>query len=332
MRFAPTDDQLALRDGVADLLGATCTPMAVRSAWESESGRLTDVWEQLTEMGVLALEIPEELGGLGFGPMEAGLILAEAGRVALSEPVVDTVAVSAPLLARAATTSDGAAEYCQRLIGGATVGVALADTPFVSHAATADALLAERDKRLYLVTDFEVSPTVAVDRSRRLAAVDWDTGSAISIGDADAVGEARDRGAVASASVLCGLAETMIAMAVGYAGERKQFGVPIGTFQAVKHHLSNAELAVSFARPLVRRAEYSLAVGAPEASLHASMAKVAAAEAAHKVGQITLQVHGAIAYTVEYDHQLFLKRVWGVATDYGDAGFHTERVAAAVLD
>ena len=116
------------------------------------------------------------------------------------------------------------------------------------------------------------------------------------------------------------------------AAERKQFGVAIGTFQAIKHHLANAELAVSFARPVVRRAAYSLAMGDPDAALHISMAKAAASDAAHRIGQLTLQCHGAIAYTVEYDHQLYLKKAWALAARYGDAGYHREQVAKRILD
>jgi alkylation response protein AidB-like acyl-CoA dehydrogenase len=86
--------------------------------------------------------------------------------------------------------------------------------------------------------------------------------------------------------------------------------VPIGSFQAVKHHLADARLGLEFAAPAVHRAAWSIATGAPTARQDVSMAKALASDAAHLVGRKALQVHGGIGYTVEYDLHLFLKRAW----------------------
>jgi alkylation response protein AidB-like acyl-CoA dehydrogenase len=99
----------------------------------------------------------------------------------------------------------------------------------------------------------------------------------------------------------------------------------------VKHHLANALLALEFAKPLVWRAAYSQSVGDGRASLHASMAKAQASDAAEAVGAAALQCHGAIGYTVECDLHLFLKRTWALARRAGDAAHHRRRVAAAIL-
>jgi alkylation response protein AidB-like acyl-CoA dehydrogenase len=123
----------------------------------------------------------------------------------------------------------------------------------------------------------------------------------------------------------------MLDLTVGYVSERRQFGVPVGSFQAVKHQLADAALAVSFVRPLVMQAAYSLARGAAEAPVHVSMAKARASEAARGAAAASLQCHGAIGYTVEYDLHLFMKRAWALAYRYGDPEFHRRRVRAALL-
>jgi alkylation response protein AidB-like acyl-CoA dehydrogenase len=123
----------------------------------------------------------------------------------------------------------------------------------------------------------------------------------------------------------------MIDQTVAYVSERKQFGVPIGSFQAVKHHLADALLAVAFAEPLVWRAAYSMAEADPEASVHVSMAKASASDAAQKVTDVALQCHGAIGYTVECDLHLFMKRAWSLIRRSGDARLHRRRVSRHLL-
>ena len=140
-----------------------------------------------------------------------------------------------------------------------------------------------------------------------------------------------DFAALGAAAELVGLSRRMLEMTILYATERKQFGVQIGSFQAVKHHLTNASLAVEFAEPLVLRAANSLALGNPQASLHVSMAKAKASAAAKGAAAASLQVHGAIGYTVEYDLHLYMKRSWALAGEFGDVEFHRRRVSAELL-
>jgi alkylation response protein AidB-like acyl-CoA dehydrogenase len=123
----------------------------------------------------------------------------------------------------------------------------------------------------------------------------------------------------------------MLEMTVDYVKDREQFGVPIGSFQAVKHHLTNASLAVEFAQPLVLRAANSLALGDPESAAHVSMAKAKASEAAKGAAAAALQVHGAIGYTVECDLHLYMKRAWALAVRYGDAEFHRRRIRSTLI-
>ena len=139
-----------------------------------------------------------------------------------------------------------------------------------------------------------------------------------------------DRGALGAAAQLMGLGRRMMALALDYAKVREQFGRPIGSYQAVQHHLANAAVAAAFAEPLVLRAAHSLATGHPDTSVHVSMAHLRAAAAVEKAGRVSLQVFGAIGYTTEHDLHLYLKRAWSLSRAWGDEEFHRSRVAAGL--
>lgn len=148
--------------------------------------------------------------------------------------------------------------------------------------------------------------------------------------DVDADDLAFERAALGTAAQLLGLGRRMLDMTVAYVTERHQFGVPIGSFQAVKHHLADARLALEFAAPAVWRAAWSLSQGTETAPRDVSMAKAMAADAAHLVGRKALQCHGGIGYTVEYDLHLFLKRTWALEQLWGTTAWHRHRVASAI--
>lgn len=291
MRFAFTDDHLALRDAVRDLLARECPPEVVRSAWplpdadgqgpgagaRSDTTRLDTLWTHLAEMGVLGLLVPEADGGLGFDEVAAALVLAETGYAAVPHPVVEAVCVVAPGLGDPAPARDAVA-WGPDAVDGSTVDGAL---------------------------DFSGS-AVAADEP------------------------AFERAALGTAAQLIGLSRRMLDLTVAYVIDRRQFGVPIGSFQAVKHHLADARLQIEFAAPAVWRAAWSLANESPTAVRDVSMAKAMASDAAHVVGRAALQCHGGIGYTVEYDLHLFLKRAWALEVLWGDAAWHRDRVADAL--
>jgi alkylation response protein AidB-like acyl-CoA dehydrogenase len=113
----------------------------------------------------------------------------------------------------------------------------------------------------------------------------------------------------------------MLDLTVEYVKQRRQFGVPVGSFQAVKHQLADCLKELAFARPTVWRAACTLE------PVDVSMAKAMASDAASFVGRRALQCHGAIGYTVEYELAAFLKQTWVLARAYGDASWHRERIA-----
>ena len=336
MRFAFTDDQLLFRDTVRDLLDKECQPEHVRFAWVDGDGRLPQLWQSLGEMGVLGVQAPDAHGGLGLSELDLVLLLEETGRAGLPDPIVETAAVAVPLLAEVAPPELQAA-WLPGLVGGGSLVTTQLGGPLVACADTADLVLAVRAEQVVAVprAALRLERQRSVDGSRRLFRVDWQDDDAVVLAAgsvaADSRDRAHDRGAVATAAQLLGLGARMLDMTVDYVQERRQFGVPIGSFQAVKHHLADAMLQLEFARPVVYAAAWALATGDPDASRAASHAKAAASDAARFVGRQALQCHGAIGYTVEYDLHLYLKRAWALSATWGDAAFHRRRVAEFVL-
>ncbi len=198
----------------------------------------------------------------------------------------------------------------------------------------ADRLLLQRGVEWHLLAVDEVEATEqrSVDRSRRLATIVWEpSATSLVTDDPAAGGRAFDRAVLGVSAQLIGLADHMLTETVAYVQEREQFGRPIGSYQALKHKLADVLLATDFARPMVARAGYSLAHGDPASGVHVSMAKAYASEAGRLAAGHALQCHGAIAYTVEYDLHMWMKRAWALAAQWGDAGWHRSRVGAAIL-
>jgi hypothetical protein len=244
------------------------------------------------------------------------LLAEETGYAALPHPFVETVCVAAPLLARADLVD-----------GSLTATVQPAPGEPVPWSG-ADLLLRIDEGGLRLHDARESEPVESIDGARGLTRVAPGGGEVV--GDAAAARLAFDRGALGTAAQLVGLGRRMLDLPVGYAVERKQFGVPIGSFQAVKHHLADAALGLTFAAPAVQRAAWSLATGAPTAGRDVSMAKAMASDAARVTGRAALQCHGAIGYTVEYDLHLFFERAEALARAWGTAAWHRDRVGRAL--
>jgi alkylation response protein AidB-like acyl-CoA dehydrogenase len=334
MRFGFSEDQLAFRDAVRDLLTKAAGPETLRAVWDGPLGYDPGLWSQLAEMGVLGLLAPESAGGLGLTEVDLVLILEEIGRAAVPGPLVEHAAVAIPALAGA--HDDTSAAECGKWIAAAASGdivvtAGASGASAVTYAAGADLVLVPHDGVVCVVRRDDITvegEPCSVDRSRRFAAVTFDCATPLPGVDLQ-VFEAR--GATATAAVLCGLAAHLIEATAAYVKERHQFGVPIGSFQAVKHHLANALIALEHARPAVYCAAWSIATGQPTLSRDASFAKAYANEAAATAARVALQCHGAIGYTFEHDLHLWLKRVWSLQQAWGDTAHHRAQVATAIL-
>lgn len=351
MRFAFTDDQLAFRDAVQDLLAKECPPEVVRAAWpdgtddhgarkgegsRADASRVARVWGALAEMGVLGIGVSEERGGLGMGELDWVLLAEETGYAALPHPFVETACVVAPLL-----DADGDPDsVLDGLIDGSSQAAALPLLGSLVPWGDAVSYLVAIDERADqgwtacrvdggLAGGPDGSGPVlldAIDAGRHLVQLGaWSTGRAV--GTPVDAARAFDRGALGTAAQLVGVSRRLLDLTVGYVAERRQFGVPIGSQQAVKHQLADAAMQVRFAAPAVYGAAWSLATGDPQAARSVSTAKALASDAARRAVRVSLQCHGAIGYTVEYDLHLYLKRAEALARAWGDAAWHRRRVA-----
>jgi hypothetical protein len=190
-------------------------------------------------------------------------------------------------------------------------------------------LRAGSEVRLYERGEVDATPAPAIDGSRQLARLRERPAGGTTLAAGPAAEAAWQRGVLGTASVLVGLADRMLSMTVEYVRNRRQFGVPVGSFQAVKHRLADAYVAVEFARPAVLAAGWAQAAGVADAAEQTSVAKVLASDAASLVTKAAIQCHGAIGYTTEYELHLFAKRAWALAASWGSAGWHRRRLAAA---
>jgi alkylation response protein AidB-like acyl-CoA dehydrogenase len=313
--FSP--EQLAVRDLARELFEKESPPSRLRELWGGGERDRT-VWKALGQAGLLEIDDPVDLV----------LVLEEAGRAALPEPVVETLAIAAPVL----RSSEAGEDWLPRIAAGdAIVAVQLGGAPFAVDAGDADLLLLERDGELHAVPrdGFTATAVRSDDGARRLFTVEARTDASTRIDASPA--EAMDRGAAAVAAVLNGIASKMLDMTLSYVKEREQFGRPVGTFQAVKHKLASAYVRIESARAAAWYAAFAIGSGQPDRSLAASTAKVVAAESEAIANAEALQCHAGIGFTWEHDLHLWMKRGKALEASFGTAAEHRARVAEHVL-
>jgi alkylation response protein AidB-like acyl-CoA dehydrogenase len=322
VHFGFSDEQLAFRDAVRALLDDACPPSAVRAAWApSHHGYDPKLWDSLGEMGVLGMLAPASAGGLGMDEVDLVLCLEETGRAALPGPIVEHAAIAVPLLASAGSGLAGPA------VAGNIAVTFSHRSSRVGWGAAADAVLIAAGGGVQVVRSAETAPLDSVDGSRRDVELTAFDGEALP-GDSAL---AFDRAVLGAAAQECGLAARMIELTVAYTSERRQFGVAIGSYQSLKHHLANALLLLEHARPAVYRAAWTVANGQSTRARDVSMAKVLADRAGSVASRAALQCHGAIGYTWEHDLHLWMKRVWALERVWGTTASHRARVADAVV-
>jgi alkylation response protein AidB-like acyl-CoA dehydrogenase len=332
-----------------DMLGAAGGPEAARRWADGDRAPGLALWRRLAELGVTALAVPEKWGGLGASPADLVAACAELGHHAVPGPVAESLA-AVPALLGALDDADrrgewlaapGGADLRADWLAGLAAGdliATLAVPPQLPFAADAEAaglvLLAKGDVIQVAGTGTRHR---SVDAARSLSAV---TGHGIvARGAGAAVARALDMGALACSAQLLGAGRALLEAGVRHASVRTQFGRPVGAFQAVKHKLADAAIALEFARPLLDAAAAALGDGsATPAGLRqqariardVSAAKVACADAASLAARAALQVHGAIGYTAEHDLSLWLTKVRALAAAWGSQAEHRERVMAAL--
>jgi len=326
MNFALTEEQQLLRDTARALLAKEC-PTSLLRAHMDDPAAVDPLWAHL-----------RDFAALGVGPCtDLAIFCEETGYVAVPGPFFATTALFAPLLA--------ALDHplLDTVLGGSATGtVALAGTSgdwllnsdrvktFVPEADRVDWIaVVDRGPEVRLVTRDAVALRAVgtLDSTRRVFEVEV-TGS----GEHHAVGESAidglvERATVALAAEMVGTARRLFDMTLAYAKERYQFGVPIGSFQAVQHKLADMSLAVERAQSAVQYAAMTL--DAHDADRHRAVhvAKAAAGAAATRAAKDGIQIHGGIGYTWEHDLHLFIRRAYGAEYWMGNSAWHHDRLA-----
>ncbi|WP_118082718.1 acyl-CoA dehydrogenase family protein [Streptomyces sp. CC0208] len=321
MRFLLDAEQREFAASLNSMLTAADTPSVVRdwSRGDHDSGRA--LWGRIAGAGVFALAVPEAYEGLGPRPVELAVAFVELGRHAVPGPLVETV-TAATLLTALDDTGPA-----KRLLPALASGEAVATVTTGSYALDADVAevrLAISDAGEWgLVTQFpaplkDLRPHSAppahpsLDPARRLFPLPTGgqplaTGPQVAAATARALTTAR----LTTAAQALGVGLALLDRTVSYVRQRTQFGVPIGSFQAVKHQLADVKIALEFARPLVLGAALTMT------REDVAAAKVTACEAAYRAARTALQLHGAIGYTAEYDLSLWLTKARALRTAWG---------------
>jgi len=327
MNFDFSDDQQAIKRTANELLADRFGLERVREL--AESGEYDhDTWKELCELGWPGIFIGEEHGGQGLGAVELIILMEELGYSLAPLPFLSNAA--AGLVLQHAGSDEQRERWLPGIASGearGTVGVVRnGEAPLVPDADSADliVLVESGDSAIAVeAADAEVEPLETIDATRRFAGVRTDGGEPLG-------GEPRpamDRLATAVAAELVGVTQRAMEMAVDYARERKQFGRPIGSYQAVSHACAQMLLETESARSTVYWAAWCADAEPESLALASSMAKAYASDAGWRVTASSLQVHGGIGFTWEHDLHFFLKRAKADGQLYGSARDHRERVA-----
>jgi alkylation response protein AidB-like acyl-CoA dehydrogenase len=334
MDFGLNDDQREIQRTARDLLNSRANPERVRE--HAEAGRTDDgLWQELAELGWPGIAVAEEHGGQGLGPVELAILCEELGRSVAPVPFLPTV-LAATLIEHA-----GSAGQRERWLPGLASGEltgAVGDSRdgvagLVPGGADAAVFVLVEDgaARVLARDDAEVTPVAAIDPTRPAArvaagparAADGAAGEPLP-GDVQA---AIDRALSAVAAELVGVSGRALEMTVAYVKERRQFGTPVGAYQAVSHRCAQMLLYTETARSAVSYAAWAADADPQRLPEAAAMAKAAASDAGRDVTAAAIQLHGGIGFTWEADVHWLYKRAQIDAALLGGARRHRARLA-----
>jgi acyl-CoA dehydrogenase len=326
------------------------------------------LWAGMAELGWTAILVPEQHGGLGYGFTGLGLVLEESGRTLTPSPLLGTALTAVAAFNLAGTPEQCAAVLPGIAAGERIVSLACDESTHHQPARLTSRAEARAggyvlNGRKTAVIDGQAADTFLVSaRSsaglallvvparaagvtvERYPVLDTHAAATVSFDGvelpADALLGAEQRGAellervldsarIGAAAELLGLAQEAFERTVGYLKERKQFGVPIGSFQALQHRAARLHAEIEMCKSVVLKALQSLDEGADEAACAelASLAKAKVSTSAHLAATEAIQMHGGIGMTDDFDIGFFLKRCRILETLYGDRYFHLDRYA-----
>jgi alkylation response protein AidB-like acyl-CoA dehydrogenase len=331
MDLALTAEQQQLVDTFAGLYAKQASSERVRAA--EPLGFDRPLWDTLQEMGVVAMAVDEAAGGWGASPLDLTLIAEQQGRFVAPAPVIETQ-VAARLLARL-DSPEAARSLAAALAGERMVTVALhparnGTAGLVPAAALADDAVVLDGDRLLLVPLDGARTSVENLGSAPLADVVLDSAAPVlASGPAatEAFDAALDDFLCLTAAALVGIGARALEIGVEYVKERKAWGVPIGSFQAVAHRLADSATAIDGARLLAYEAAWAMTDQPERAAELAAMAFAFAYESARDATYRSLHYHGGYGFMMEYDVQLYYRRARAWANVFAEPRLVYRRVA-----
>jgi len=334
MDFSLTEDQSLLLSTCERWVRERCTIEIRRAQAKGDTGATPAAWRELADLGLSALLVPESNGGLGRPLIDAVLVAQTLGRGWLLEPLIDSAIAAPSLLARVAASSerDGLLER----IAGGTVVVPLRDArvdgarvhAWAPHASYAEAVLVLVDDKLYAVEsnaltrrayrqiDGSAAAEVTFERAKAkvlaqgTTAIDaWQAGT-----DAARIGRIAEG---------IGLAKTVLDLTAEYLRTRKQFGQPIGRFQALAHRMADLLVLYEQSQSLMLAAAMKMDARTLDG------AQVLAHRALRTIAQQAIQLHGGIGTTQEYALSNYVKRMFAIEFELGNAETALARFASS---
>jgi len=358
MQFGLSESQEFLKDSARKFFAGECPSAEMRRLMETDTAYDATLWSKLTDQGYTGIIFSEEYGGVGLGKVELMLLMEESGRALLPGPFFSTVVLAGSVLDALATpvhkkqylapicrgevrstvalVEDGANWDPRSIEMSASNGKLTGEKSFVADAAIADFLIVVARDGVFVVDGkargLKISPMCGMDLTRKLYVVELSDTPAEKIASSSGLSRALDIATAALAAELVGGMQRTLDLTVEYAKTRKQFGKPIGMFQAVQHQCADMYLETESSRSAVYYAGWALEENSADASTAVSIAKMYASDAARTVGNRGIQIHGGMGFTWENDIHLYYRRAKASETAFGDATFHRERIASAVID
>ena len=367
MNFGLSESQRILRDNARKFFANECPMADVRRIMETPDADDAALYKKLAEQGFTGIIFPEQYGGLGLGKVEMVALLEEMGRALVPGPYFSSVILAGSVINEAGDDRQKQ-KYLTPIAEGArraTLGMVEAQGSwnpqsvqmaaagngklsgtklFVTDAAVADTIVVvaryESDLGLFAVDakarGVSVVALEGMDLTRKVYRVEFDGVEGELLAEGALARAALHHGlqvaAVALAAELTGGMQRGMEIAVEYAKTRKQFGKPIGGYQAVQHQCADMYFFTEGSRSAAQYAAWALDNKAPDAEKAVAIAKMYASAGGREVGNRTIQVHGGMGFTWENDCHLYYRRAKASEVMLGDASYHRDRIAAMIID
>ena len=365
MNFGLTEEQQLLKNSARQFFSAECPSAEVRRLMETSTAHDTALWQKMAEQGWTGLPFPEEYGGMGLGLVDLAAACEEMGQALVPGAFLATVPLAGTAIFAGgsdlhkkeylAPICNGQAQASLALLEaeaswdpahvsmGLKNGVLNGQKFFVPDADVAsfivcavrqgaDLALAVVDRHAAGVT---LEPQPAMDTTRKLYVVNFCEVAADVLATGDAARAALDRAldvaTVALTAEMTGGMQRALDLTVAYAKTRKQFGKPIGQFQAVQHMCADMLIMLEGARSATYYAAWALQENTADARVAVSVAKAYTSDAYREAGNRAIQVHGGMGFTWENDVHLYYRRAKASEIAFGDTAYHRERMAKSLI-